>query len=38
MAVILLDNITINFDPKPLKFSLIKVRYDCIVIFLAITP
>ncbi len=36
MTVISLDNIIINLDPEPLKCSLIKVRYDYIVTFLAI--
>ena len=36
MIVVLLDNIAIDLDPEPFKCLLMKVRYDCTVIFLAI--
>ncbi len=35
MIVVLLDNTIIDLDPESLKCLFMKVRYDCIVIFLA---
>ena len=32
MIVVLLDNTAINLNPEPFKCSLMKVRYDCIII------